>query len=239
MKLVKGLSLNLPTIDPSLYISRFAALLEFGDETQKVAADAVRLVSRMGRDWMHIGRRPAGVCGACLLLAARMNNFRRSITEVVQVVKIADVTLRKRLAEFKITASGGLTVDEFRTVWLEEQADPPAYSQSVKRDTKDREKAELLSGMLESVEEEEEDEEERTVVVKNISEKKKGKRKERPEEVETEEQIRSKRSDKILAEPAIDDMITATLLETLDTTSAKALSDELKIVEDKRKEKAQ
>ena len=93
--------------------------------------------------------------------------------------------------------------------------------------------------MLESVEEEEEDEEERTVVVKNISEKKKGKRKERPEEVETEEQIRSKRSDKILAEPAIDDMITATLLETLDTTSAKALSDELKIVEDKRKEKAQ
>ena len=85
LKLSQALALQLPTVDPSLYISRFAALLEFGEETQKVAQDAVRLVARMGRDWMHIGRRPAGICGACLLLAARMNNFRRSVAEVIQV----------------------------------------------------------------------------------------------------------------------------------------------------------
>ncbi|ORY88110.1 hypothetical protein BCR35DRAFT_31816 [Leucosporidium creatinivorum] len=139
LKLVKELSLQLPIVDPSLYISRFAALLEFGEETQKVAQDAVRLVARMGRDWMHIGRRPAGVCGACLVLAARMNNFRRSITEVVQVVKIADVTLRRRLAEFKDTPSGALTVADFRTLWLDETADPPAFSESQKREKKERE----------------------------------------------------------------------------------------------------
>lgn len=92
----------------------------------------------MGRDWMQIGRRPSGICGACLLLAARMNNFRRSIEEVVQVVKIADVTLRKRLAEFKETASGSLTVSDFRTIWLDETADPPAYSQGVKKEEADR-----------------------------------------------------------------------------------------------------
>lgn len=142
LKLVKELSLQLPSVDPSLYISRFAALLEFGEETQKVAQDAVRLVARMGRDWMHIGRRPAGVCGACLLLAARMNNFRRSITEVVQVVKIADVTLRKRLGEFKDTPSGALTVADFRTLWLDETADPPAFTVSQKREKKERERAE-------------------------------------------------------------------------------------------------
>lgn len=142
LKLVKELSLQLPSVDPSLYISRFAALLEFGDETQKVAQDAVRLVARMGRDWMHIGRRPAGVCGACLLLAARMNNFRRSITEVVQVVKIADVTLRKRLDEFKDTPSGALTVADFRTLWLDETADPPAFTMSQKREKKAREEME-------------------------------------------------------------------------------------------------
>lgn len=94
----------------------------------------------MGRDWMHIGRRPAGVCGACLVLAARMNNFRRSITEVVQVVKIADVTLRRRLAEFKDTPSGALTVADFRTLWLDETADPPAFSESQKREKKERER---------------------------------------------------------------------------------------------------
>jgi transcription factor IIIB subunit 2 len=101
--------------------------LEFGDETHKVATDAIRLVQRFDRDWMTKGRRPAGICGACLLLAARMNNFRRSVEEIVQVVKIADTTLRKRLKEFKETPSGALTLTDFRTVWLEEEMDPPAF----------------------------------------------------------------------------------------------------------------
>lgn len=142
LKLIKELSIQLPTVDPSIYISRFAALLEFGDETQKVAQDATRLVARMGRDWMHIGRRPSGVCGACLLLAARMNNFRRSVEEVVQVVKIADTTLRKRLDEFRETASGTLTVNDFRSVWLDESNDPPAFSRVQKQEQIKREKLE-------------------------------------------------------------------------------------------------
>lgn len=124
---MQTLNLRLPLVDPSHYISRFAALLEFGDETHKVATDAIRLVQRFDRDWMTKGRRPAGICGACLLLAARMNNFRRSVEEIVQVVKIADTTLRKRLKEFKETPSGALTLTDFRTVWLEEEMDPPAF----------------------------------------------------------------------------------------------------------------
>lgn len=140
LKLVRELSLqNIPLIDPSVYISRFAALLEFGEETQKVAQDAVRLVKRFDRDWMQTGRRPSGICGACLMLAARMNNFRRSVQEIVQVVKIADVTLRKRLEEFKGTASGQLTVESFRSIWLEEYADPPAFVEGKKKDKKAKE----------------------------------------------------------------------------------------------------
>ena len=117
LKLVRTLHLVLPLVDPSLYISRFASLLEFGEETPKVAADAMRLVQRMDRDWMQTGRRPAGICGACkylinivfviiisiinnffigLLIAARMNNFQRSIKEVIAVVKTADITIKKR-----------------------------------------------------------------------------------------------------------------------------------------------
>ncbi|BGP07681.1 transcription factor TFIIIB subunit brf1 [Rhodotorula toruloides] len=138
LKLVRQLNINIPVVDPVIYITRFAALLDFGEETQKVALDATRLVNRMGRDWMQIGRRPSGICGACLLLAARMNNFRRSIEEVVQVVKIADVTLRKRLAEFKETASGNLTVSDFRSIWLEETHDPPAYAVGLKKEEEAR-----------------------------------------------------------------------------------------------------
>ena len=100
--------------------------------------DAVRLVQRFDRDWMTKGRRPAGICGACLLLAARMNNFRRSVAEIVQVVKIADTTLKKRLDEFRRTPSGALTLADFRTVWLEDEMDPPAYTKGKEKEEKER-----------------------------------------------------------------------------------------------------
>jgi transcription factor IIIB 90 kDa subunit len=134
LQLVHTLNLRLPLVDPSHYISRFSALLEFGDDTHRVAHDAVRLVQRFDRDWMTKGRRPAGICGAALLLAARMNNFRRSIEEVVQVVKIADTTLKKRLEEFSRTSSAGLTVVDFRRVWLEEEMDPPAFTKGKEKE---------------------------------------------------------------------------------------------------------
>ena len=144
---MQTLNLRLPLVDPSHYISRFSALLEFGDETHKVATDAIRLVQRFDRDWMTKGRRPAGICGACLLLAARMNNFRRSVEEIVQVVKIADTTLRKRLKEFKETPSGALTLADFRTVWLEEEMDPPAFIKGKDKEREGREpEAEDASG---------------------------------------------------------------------------------------------
>lgn len=126
-------------IDPAHYIARFAALLEFGDETPKVAHDAARLVKRFRADWMNTGRRPAGICGACLLIAARMNNFRRSVQEIVQVVKIAEQTVVKRLEEFKETHSSALTVSEFRDddKWLPEAEEaPPIVKQQERKKEK-------------------------------------------------------------------------------------------------------
>ena len=127
LKMVRTLYLSLPIIDPSLFICRFAALLQFGNKTSQIAADAMRLAQRMQIDWLHMGRRPSGVCGACLMIAARMNGFRRTSFEIVRVVKIADVTLKKRLREFKDTASGKLSVREFQDVWLEHAEDPPSF----------------------------------------------------------------------------------------------------------------
>lgn len=114
---------------------------------------------------MHTGRRPAGICGAALVLAARMNNFRRSIEEIVQVVKIADVTLKKRLSEFSQTASSSLTITDFRTVDLMETADPPAFADERKKEKqKERVKAKKVrfsrSGVLSDEEEEGLDDEE-------------------------------------------------------------------------------
>lgn len=113
---------------PENLVYRFATKLEFGLMTERVAQDAARLVQRMNRDWLTTGRRPAGICGACLILAARMNNFRRTVREVVYVVKVADLTISKRLEEFRGTDSSGLTVEEFRIIDLEKMHDPPAFT---------------------------------------------------------------------------------------------------------------
>ncbi|KAI9320862.1 hypothetical protein BX666DRAFT_1851284 [Dichotomocladium elegans] len=135
LKLVRTLNLKLPLIDPSIYISRFAAALDFGEYTQRVAQDAVRLVQRMDRDWIRTGRRPAGICGACLLIAARINGFRRTTREVIYVVKVAEITIHTRLKEFRETESANLSVRDFKTMWLEKEADPPAFVKARKEQT--------------------------------------------------------------------------------------------------------
>ena len=57
-----------------------------------------------------------------------MNNFRRTVTEVVYIVKVTTHTIQKRLEEFKLTPSSGLTVEDFlNNELLESQHDPPSF----------------------------------------------------------------------------------------------------------------
>uniref|UniRef100_A0A3B3UGS2 Transcription factor IIIB 90 kDa subunit n=1 Tax=Poecilia latipinna TaxID=48699 RepID=A0A3B3UGS2_9TELE len=126
--LARELCINAPAIDPCLYIPRFAHMLEFGDKNHEVSMTALRLVQRMKRDWMHTGRRPSGLCGAALLVAARMHKFRRSVKDVIGVVKVCQTTLRKRLTEFEDTPTSQLTIDEFMRVDLEQECDPPSFT---------------------------------------------------------------------------------------------------------------
>jgi transcription factor IIIB subunit 2 len=102
-------------------------MMELGEKTHVVTQDAIRLVQRMKRDWIHFGRRPAGICGACLLLAARMHGFRRTQKEIIHIVKICNMTLRNRLNEFADTASAALTIDQFRVTDLSTEANPPSF----------------------------------------------------------------------------------------------------------------
>lgn len=113
---------------------RFATKLEFGDKTHEVTMTAQRLVQRMMKDSIHSGRRPSGLCGAALLIAARMHDYSRTPMDIVRIVKIHESTLRKRLIEFGDTPSSMLTLDEFMAVDLEAEQDPPAFKAARKRD---------------------------------------------------------------------------------------------------------
>ncbi|KOC67649.1 Transcription factor IIIB 90 kDa subunit [Habropoda laboriosa] len=113
---------------------RFANKLEFGEKTHEVSMTALRVVQRMKRDSIHSGRRPSGLCGAALLMAARLHEFNRSPADIIKVVKVHESTLRKRLIEFGDTPSSSLTLEEFMTVDLEEEQDPPAFKVARKKD---------------------------------------------------------------------------------------------------------
>ena len=119
---------GLVPVYPEDLIWRFATKMEFHQDTARVAEDAVRLVKRMSRDWMVMGRRPSGICGACLLMAARMHNFRRTVREVVYIVKVTNHTIQNRLAEFKFTESSHMSVEDFlKQDFLESSHDPPSF----------------------------------------------------------------------------------------------------------------
>mmetsp|Transcript_7457 Transcript_7457/g.15219 ORF Transcript_7457/g.15219 Transcript_7457/m.15219 type:complete len:486 (+) Transcript_7457:56-1513(+) len=163
LKFSRLMNIELPIIDPSLYIHRFASKLEFGEKTHQVALTALRLVARMKRDWMSHGRRPSGLCGASLLVSARVHGFYRSLTDVVKVVRIGPSALRERLLEFDRTSTSSMTVrqidegggDDGKVNSLhddgQEPRDPPAYQRAKRKRVMMSQTG--LTGVIENVEE--------------------------------------------------------------------------------------
>lgn len=149
IQLTRALNITLPLLDPAFYIYRFAHKLGFASQSKDVIDTANRIVSRMKRDWMAIGRRPSGICGAAFVMAARLHGFKCNIEDITKVVKIGQNTIKKRLHEFGATPSAKLTIDEFLRIDLEDEYDPPSFIRSreeleYKIDENDIEQAEEL-----------------------------------------------------------------------------------------------
>lgn len=87
----------------------------------------------MNRDWMVTGRRPSGLCGAAILISARMNGFQRSTQEITKVVHVCDETIKKRLKEFSKTRIARMTKKEFEEFDISSYyptMDPPAFTRN-------------------------------------------------------------------------------------------------------------
>lgn len=133
LKLSSALHINIPAIDPCIYIVRFANKLDLGTKSHDIEMTAMRIAQRMKRDWMHFGRRPSGLCGSALLVAARLHDVYCSVKDIISVVKVCEATIRKRLSEFGDTPTSRLTLDEFMSVDLEGEEDPPCFKAARKK----------------------------------------------------------------------------------------------------------
>ncbi|KFG60641.1 transcription initiation factor TFIIIB, partial [Toxoplasma gondii RUB] len=139
MKLLRVLHLQVPHVDPSLFLERFACQMQLGDKTHTVAQTGVRLIQAMNRDWISTGRRPMGLCGAALLIAARYHNFQMNAEDIAHIVRVSGPTVNRRLQEFKQTATAQLAVADFEStdlLSLPSQAQPPCRIKAYRRKLK-------------------------------------------------------------------------------------------------------
>jgi len=127
LQFTRLLSLALPVVDPALYIHRFSARLDLGDKMNAVSTTALRIVTRLKKDWINFGRRPDGVCAAAMLIAARSQGFHKSQEEIAKIFRISCETLRNRMDDFAATPSAQLTVEEFHQLDDANEFDPPIY----------------------------------------------------------------------------------------------------------------
>lgn len=127
---LKLLSRHIPLLDPLFYLQRYCSKLGFEECKLQVASTAMRIVKRMNRDWMCEGRRPTGLWGAAILIAARIHGFQRSTQQILTSVKVSSETIRKRLEEFQRLPVAALAMDEFEAKFDSAEwdvSDPPCY----------------------------------------------------------------------------------------------------------------
>lgn len=127
LRFIRMLNINLPPVDPSLYLHRFAARLELDDKLSSVVTTSLRIVTRLKKDWISTGRRPDGICAAALLISIRAHGLNRSQQDIAKLFRIATETLRLRLADFKATPSAMLSLDQFHQHDHHIEYDPPSY----------------------------------------------------------------------------------------------------------------
>ena len=143
LKLVKLLSMQVKVIDPSLYMHRFCNKLCFGDKAREVENTALKIMQFLKRDWITTGRRPSGLCGACLLISGKLHGFKLTIDEVASVVRVCNETIKKRIVEFSLTKVAMMSkeeFDQFENAHYYTGSDPPAFTRNREKEEEEKNK---------------------------------------------------------------------------------------------------
>lgn len=146
IKLVKLLGIDdIKIIDPSLYMHRFCNKFNFGNKSKEIERTALKILQFMKRDWIITGRRPSGLCGACIIISAKLHNFNIDIKLLSEVVHVCPQTIQNRIEEFSLTKVANMTKEQFETFkesHFYPGADPPAFLKGLMKENEKEEKKE-------------------------------------------------------------------------------------------------
>ena len=115
IKLVKLLGMYIRIIDPSLYMHRFCNKFNFGNKAKEVEKTALKILKFMKRDWITTGRRPSGLIGACILIAAKLHKLNIDVDLISNVVHVCSQTIINRIEELSLTRVASMTMEEFES----------------------------------------------------------------------------------------------------------------------------
>ncbi len=93
------LNLKYKSITAEQLVYRFGNDLSLPMETQKEAADMLKLATRKGLT--RVGKDPKGLAASVIYMAAKKTDLRKTQAEVSEIAKITEVTLRSRVKEIK------------------------------------------------------------------------------------------------------------------------------------------
>ena len=112
LQLSKCMKETLPLIDPTLFIDRFTEELKFGHKSPEIKELAIQFIRRMDRDWIPTGRKPSGVCGAAIMLAAAKHGRDVPVDKIYKCARVCLTTINKRLKEIAKTEFAKLTFND-------------------------------------------------------------------------------------------------------------------------------
>ena len=124
-------------IDPSLFIQRFCNKINLGNKAKEVEVVALKILQFMKRDWITCARNPSGLCGACILISAKLHNLKIDINNISKIVRSSPNTIFNRIKEFSLTKIASMTKEEF-DIFKDSNfypgADPPAFLKNLKKE---------------------------------------------------------------------------------------------------------
>ena len=109
----------------------------------------------MKRDWITTGRRPSGLCGACILISAKLHNFNIDINLLSDVVHVSPQTIQNRIEEFSLTKVASMTKEQFEAFkegHYYPGADPPAFLKGLMEDKEEKDKKEIIEENKDKIE---------------------------------------------------------------------------------------
>ncbi|KAG5189775.1 cyclin-like protein [Tribonema minus] len=100
---ILSLQTNMHIVDPSLLINKYVERLNLGVKKNVIQEVAANITAQMNRDWIHTGRRPAGICAVALQIACNVHGVGITRKQICRILRISDSTISKRMREFEQT----------------------------------------------------------------------------------------------------------------------------------------